>query len=386
MENVSGNISYAYYFISMSWDSKKAFSDSVRRAFPTAIIYDKTADYKSVPYISDLQTAERFLQGGGQTYDALRAFLPDMGCTMLVFIPDSRVLCVSHHYSFKNKSSDELIALRQSGMFRTLEYPNAPACSFDELARKICGALGTDFSPVCKSFLLEITHASPHYDTADELEADNLPLLYGLVSGDEGYAFVPESTVRAGLSHTWGSRSFMRLYAYEGAFVFVNLIDSKERAGYLARQDEYGNKTYGGVDEYFYMGSCPLTANHGILFSVEFVMSLKALINGVSAYRNNSRQQRSFYKRIREAGDYRKRVLRVLQKAEGVAISEIGNLGRVIQDSQHISPLLERVKYLLELLESDLNLMYSERNNILITFLTVLGLLLAFMQIIIALV
>ena len=64
----------------MSWDSKKAFSDSVRRAFPAAIIYDKTGDYKSVPYIADLQTAERFLQGGGQTYDALRAFLPDMVC------------------------------------------------------------------------------------------------------------------------------------------------------------------------------------------------------------------------------------------------------------------------------------------------------------------
>ncbi|MBQ1375169.1 MAG: hypothetical protein IIY69_02695 [Clostridia bacterium] len=384
MENISGNISHAYYFISLRWESKKSFTDSIKARFPSAVVYDRTAQYKDAPHIADLQTAERFLHGGGQTYDAARVFLPDMGCTMLVFIPDSRVLCVSHHYSFKDKTSDELIALRQSGQFKPLSFPSFPSCSFDELSGRLCGELGVEFKPVCKSFLLEITHMSPHYDTADELESAEMPLLYGLLSGDEGYAFVPQSVKLGGLAHTWGSRSYMRLYAYDEAFLFINLLDSRERSRYLMRQDEFGGKIYGGVDDYFKMGSCPLTVNHGILFSVEFVMALKALINGVSAYRNRSRQHTSFYRRIKEAGDYRRRVLSVLQKAEGVEISEIGALGKVIQDSQRISPLVEKVKYMLELLEADLNLMYSERNNILITFLTVLGLLLAFMQVILA--
>ncbi|MBQ3379854.1 MAG: hypothetical protein IJG50_08350 [Clostridia bacterium] len=383
MENVSGNISYAYYFITLRWNSKKDFIDCAVRLFPSATVYDEYAEYKEKSYFSELQTAQRFLHGGGQTYEVARILLPELGCTMLTFIPDSGVFCVSHHFSFDNKSSDELIALRQSGMKRPLAFPKSAPCSFDELAKRLCAQLGTPSDPVSKSYLLEITGSSSPYDTVDELEKAEAPLLYGLISGDEGYAFVPENTVRAGLSHTWGSRRFMKLYAYEGSFVFVNLIDSKERLDYLERQEEYGRKTYGGVDDYFYMGSCPLTVNHGILFSVEFVMSLKTLINGVSAYKNKSRENRSFYKRIREAGNYRKRVLTVLNKAEQVEISEIGSLGRVIQESQNIAPLVEKVKYMLELLEADLNLMYSERNNMLITFLTVLGLIIAFVGIIV---
>ena len=235
-----------------------------------------------------------------------------------------------------------------------------------------------------RSYLLEITGMAADYQTAAEVEQAEAPLLYGLLTGDEGYAFVPRETVDARLAFHWGSRDFIRVYGDEGAFLFLNLLHSTERQHYLERQEVYGNRIYGGVDDYFHMGSCPLTVNHGILFSVEFVMVLKALINWVMAAQSNGAARKSFYRRIRETNENRKRVLTVLHKAEEVAIAEIGALGSILQESQHIAPLVEKVRHMLELLESDLDLMYSKRNNILITALTVIGLIFALVQVLLA--
>ncbi len=75
----------------------------------------------------------------------------------------------------------------------------------------------------------------------------------------------------------------------------------------------------------------------------------------------------------------------VLEKVEKTEISEIGQLSAMLLESQHIALIVDQVKYLLELLEGDLSLIYSEHNNLLVTVLTVLGLLLAVWQVILAL-
>ena len=386
MEHISGNVSYSYYFSTMPWETRREFATKLRTLYPKAVVYDRNAEQPDPPYLKELKTAEDFLHGGGQPYEVERIFLPQYGCVMLTYVPDSRVLGISYHWSFSDRSSDELIAVRQSGLFAPVRFSDGTECSFQDLVGNICGKLGIPDLPTSKDVLIEITGMEENYATAAELEEAEGPLLYALLSGDEGYAYVPEKTVRDGLRFKWGSREFIRLYAFGEGFLFINLIDSAEREGYLGRQDEFGNKTYDGVNDYFYMGSCPLTVNHGILFSVEFVMVLKALINGVKAYQGQyeERRNKSFYRRIRETSDYRKRVLTVLQKADNIEISELGTLERVLQESQRIDPLVDKVKYMLELLEGDLNLLYSERNNTLITFLTIVGLFLALVQIVIA--
>ena len=73
-----------------------------------------------------------------------------------------------------------------------------------------------------------------------------------------------------------------------------------------------------------------------------------------------------------------------MEKVEQTEIAEIGELSSILLTSQHIVPIVEQVKYLLELLEGDLTLIYSERNNLLVTILTVLGLALAAWQIVLA--
>ena len=69
---------------------------------------------------------------------------------------------------------------------------------------------------------------------------------------------------------------------------------------------------------------------------------------------------------------------------ENLEISEIGELERVLLISQQIDPLIEKIKYLLELLESELDLLYQTSTNRLVNFLTAAGLVLAAWQVILA--
>ena len=67
--------------------------------------------------------------------------------------------------------------------------------------------------------------------------------------------------------------------------------------------------------------------------------------------------------------------LRHLGKAMS-CISEIGELEQLLLNSYHISPLIDSIKYLLELLESELELLYNQSTNRLVNFLTILSLIL----------
>ena len=91
-----------------------------------------------------------------------------------------------------------------------------------------------------------------------------------------------------------------------------------------------------------------------------------------------------YYTAAHQTRELRHKIIKVLEKVEQTQIAEIGELSTVMLDNQHIVPIVEQVKYLLELLEGDLTLIYSERNNALVTVLTVLGLLLAVWQVVLA--
>jgi len=394
MDGITGNVSYAYYFAKTPWKTGEAFAAAVTAAVPDTVRYVSDGSFDQA-YIKDMQTAEDFLHGGGQTYEAMRFFLTDRQpdyeaarfsgwCAMLSYLPNSGILVISFHCGFENRDSDELIKLRQCGWRLPIPFADGEK-SCEELKNRLCAKLRVEAEPTEQSYLLEITRFGGEEDI-DAAVLKHADLLYGLLTGDEGYAFVPPELVKERLCYSWGSRDFIRLFAFGQGFVFFNLLNGQEHDRYLERQRAYGTAQYGGVNPYFLMGSCPLTVNHGILFSVEFVMVIKCLVTGIISYQGSigSTEKRSFYKRIRETRDFRRRVIIALEKVEGIGITEIGEMNVMLMESQHIAPIVEKVKYLLELLESDLELMYSERNNILVTALTVMGLVLAGVQVLLA--
>ncbi len=389
-DTVNANITHTYYYENPT-KKTDTFIAKIKELFPDAIVYNMKEDMEH-EYLRDMKTAESFLHGAGQTYEVCRILLPsltpemensalDGWCVLVSFFPESNVSSVSVHYSVKDVERDELIAIRQSGEHRQYSF-DGTKLSAVQIAEKISSSLSLPPRVSERSYLCEITKIGS-YNTTDELEKNELKYLYGVMTGDEGYQFVPTDLVNERLSCSWSSRNFMRIYAFAHSFVFINLLASEQRESYLERQTDYGTKTYGSCNPYFYMGECPLTVNHGIMFSIEFVMMLKALINNVLSYQSEymDRKKQSYYKRIRTTHNFRQKIVMVLEKVERVEISEIGELTAILLDSQHISPIIDQVKYLLELLESDLELVYSERNNLLVTALTVLGILIALWQV-----
>lgn len=394
IQDMNVNISHAFYYVAAKFSSGNAFVNAVKKAFGAVTVYDENKSFDN-PYITDMQTVQSFLHGGGQTYRTYRVFLDDVCpdltragmsgfCTMISYFEESNIIALSFHYGLKGISSDKVIGIRQSGVNKEYDF-RGEMHSCTSLAEKIRKALGL-LPHVETSYLCEVTKFGDE-KTLDDIEEKHVKLLYGLMTGDEGYHFVPEDLVRERLANFWGSRDFMRIYAGRQSFLFINLLKTPRQQAYLDRQTQFGTDTYGSLNPYFYMEDCPLTVNHGILFSVEFAMLLRALINEVLAFQTEYKNKKfiSYYKRIRETRELRRKIIKVLEKVEQTKIAEIGELSAVLLASQHIVPIVEQVKYLLELLEGDLTMIYSERNNALMTVLTVLGLLLAVWQVILAL-
>ena len=394
VENINVNISHAFYYPSGVFKSGEEFINAIKKRFESVEVYDEDMKFDDAN-ISDMQIAQKFLRGGGQTYKVYRVFLkdlhlgdeskgPDKFCVMCSYFEESDIISLSFHYEMRGITSDEVIAIRQSGVHVGYEFADGNL-SCAALATKIKDVLGLQ-NHTESSIMIEVTKFGD-YDNLEKIEEEQSKLLYGMLSGDEGYEFVPDELVKERLELNWGSRDFIRIYACKEAFLFLNLLRTPRQKEYIDRQIQFGTATYGGCNPYFFMEECPLTVNHGILFSVEFVMVLKALINEVLVFQTERRKNAhvSYYKRIKATRDFRRKIIKVLEKVEQTQIAEIGELSAMLLTSQHVAPIIEEVKYLLELLEGDLSLIYSERNNLLVTILTVLELLLAVWQVILAL-
>ena len=393
IKDMNVNVSHSFYYTAGTGNSGEAFLNTIKKTFQKVTVYDENEKFDN-PYITDMQTVQSFLHGGGQTYRTYRAFLdgvcPDLKeagftgfCSMISYFEESNIIAISFHYGIKGITSDEVIGIRQSGVNREYTFKDGKSSIFN-LAKKMREMLGLD-EHVESSYLCEVTKFGS-LKSLEQIEKKHSKLLYGLMTGDEGYEFVPEELAKERLQNNWGSRDFMRIYAGRQSFLFINLLKTPRQQQYLDRQTQFGTDIYNSLNPYFYMEDCPLTVNHGILFSVEFAMILRALINEVLAFQSEYKKKShtSYYKRIKETRELRRKIIQVLEKVEQTEIAEIGELSSILLTSQHIVPIVEQVKYLLELLEGDLTLIYSERNNLLVTILTVLGLALAAWQIVLA--
>lgn len=393
IDSFNANISHSYFFEAKSAGAL-AFTKKVRAAFPNAILYLQTGENEH-PYLKDMQIAENFLHGGGQTYDVVRFLLPcfsadleknDLAgwCVMLTYFEETSISGISFHYEVKDRTTDQIIAYRQSGDQKKLIFAEGEFSCF-ELSEKIAALLGMRTPALERSYLCEITKFGDKA-VMREIEETELARLYAFISGDEGYEFIPQKHLEEQMKIFWESRDFIRIYADGKAFLFLNLLGSDSHEKYLDRQTQFGTEIYGGANPYFFLGSCPLTVNHGMYFSIEFVMMLKALINDVLQFQSEFRNTKkiSYYQRIRLTREFRRKIVMVLEKVDRVGIASIGKLSSILMESQHIGPIVDQVKYLLELLEADLSLIYSERNDLLMTVLTVLGLVFAAVQVLMA--
>lgn len=397
-KEMDGNI--CYYFSFSIYDGSRPggkreteLRQSIKENFPAAVFYDE-AEGEKEKFFRELKTAQDFLHGGGLPFPCFRVLLKEYDLKMegleifdsavfMTVFPDSDMAQVCVCISVKEGSGDDFVYLRHlQGNGRELNNRDGRKLSVRRIFEEAAQSLGRPVDDVEETYLVEIKKFGA-YDSVEQIFKEQLPLIYGMMCGDEGWRNVPEELASQRMENQWGSRDFIRFVTFGSNAIFFNLSSGQRAERYREQRRLFDQKYYGDMNPYFLLDSNVAGVNHGILFSLELVMVIKTICNRIL------RRQAAYYADdssslkadIRKTKAYRGELITTLNKVENLSISEMGELERVILRSQEIEPVIEKIKYLLELLESELDLLYQNSTNNLINLLTVAGLVLAAVQV-----
>ena len=402
-DRIDAKISYTFHFTLYPGDTHEVARTAMARVRAALqkgacdYLYSDAPEAAQHPAFRDLQVAESFLHGGGLPFACTRVLFParNIGLSgvdvtdsavMLTVFDEVNIAQLTIHLSVRGADTDTMVYLRHLQYNPTpLFTQNGVPDSIPGIFEAFCARVGSPHTDLQQTYLAEI-NAFLGYGSLSQALEEQPQRIYGLLCGDEGWPHVPESLARMRLQSQWGSRSFIRVISFGDNFLFFHLQDSPEAQAYLAHQRRFGQTFYGGVNPYFLLDAPLAGINHGILFSMEIVMVIKSIasriLNQHAAFQKA--QSGNFSRQIRRTKAYRRELITTLNRVENIGMSELGELETIMLNSQHITPIVEKIKYLLELLESELDLMYQNRTNTLVNILTVAGLLLSVVGIVLA--
>jgi len=393
---ISGNITHDFYVSIPVFSGQEDFTNLTKKVFRNICVYGEEGDDREYCF-THAKIVAQFLHSSKMVFNCKRCMVYDYQPVwaensplkefrmMLSCFWEDGIIRISFHTSFAEADADYIIAERQSGAHRRYRFADGQERTFAEIKEEVLRKLTREYHQFEETFLVEInewdTYSTDCIDPVTAVREREAKIMYGFLSGDEGWEYVPDTTVNARLEDSWSSRDFMRLYSFGPSFLLLNFNKGICHEKYMVRQTQFGTATYGGVNDYFLLPDCPLSVNHGIMHACEHVLVIKSIVDRVYHYHTSLRSNTRVAGNIRMSKKYRSEILGALNKIERVQISEIGELEQNIMRSQNISPVVEKVKSLLELLESELDLAYSTHTNLMVNILTVAGLLLTILGI-----
>ncbi len=414
--DIDGNICYHFSFSifdedkGLRTDDEQELREAIRQAYPTAVFHDDEAA-KDETFFKELAIGQGFLHGGGLPFNCFRVLLKDYDLqfgletrsaagtrkrtydiketkVFMTVFPESDTVQVCICLSVLDAEEDDFVYFRHvQGNGARLINKDGRRITIKDIFKEVSGSLKRNVSDIAENYLLEIKRFG-NEENVEEILHTEQKLVYGLMTGDEGWKHVPLEMADQRLQNRWGSRDFIRLISFGSNSIFFNLSQSPDAVNYRANRLNFDHSYYGDMDPYFSLDSNTAGLNHGILFSMELVMVVKTICNRIL------RRQAGHYagkdggkpaEEIRKIKIYRGELITTLNKVENLELSEIGEMERVLLIGQQIDPLIEKLKYLLELLESELDLLYNTSTNRLGTAIAVGGLIFAGIQIILAL-
>ena len=246
-------------------------------------------DKKLPPILADIKTAEDFLHGGNLTFPCYRYLWQGVECSvpgirlydshvLVTLYHDSSVCQVGLHFTAEVESPKDLVYLRQR--FGSPEAITSEGLSITGVADRFFAPFGIDSAESEKGYLMEITDFCGG-ERLEDLLRDNAQAIYGMMTGDEGYDYVPMELVNDRLNNRWGSRDFFSAIAFRNNFLLFHLVNGSRADQYRAYQKEFGTAHYGGPNPYFLMDAKTGGVNHGLYFSAETGMVAKAICSNV---------------------------------------------------------------------------------------------------------
>lgn len=414
--DIDGNLCYHYSFsiydekVGVRTDDEQELREVIRKAYPTAVFMDDE-NAEEEQFYRELAVSQGFLHGGGLPFNCFRVLLKDYdlqfsletrssACirrsaynikdtkVFMTVFPESDTVQVCICLSVLDAEENDYVYFRHvQGNGAKLLNQDGRLLSIRDIFNEISSCLKRNISDIAENYFLEVKRFG-NYESVEEILNTEQKLLYGMMTGDEGWKHVPLELANQRLQNCWGSRDFIRLICFGSNSLFFNLSQCPDAVNCRANRLNFDHTYYGDMDPYFSLDSDTAGLNHGIIFSMELVMVIKTICNRIL------RRQAGHYsgkhggkpaQEIRRLKAYRGELITTLNKVENLSISEIGELERVLLIGQQIDPLIEKIKYLLELLESELDLLYNTSTNRLGTAIAVGGLIFAGIQILLAL-
>ncbi|MGN1333728.1 MAG: class I SAM-dependent methyltransferase, partial [Anaerovoracaceae bacterium] len=217
---IDGNICYHFSFsifdeeTGLRTDDEQELRAAVRKTYPDAVFMDEQkADDEQL--FRDLKVVENFLHSGGLPFKCFRALMKnyrlgfdietvssngirkrhfdvrDSAVLMTVF-PQSDTVQVCVCLSVKNGTPDDFVYLRQvQGNGAKLKDKDGRILSIRDIFSEVSGCLGRKVTDVAETYLVEIKQLGV-YENVDEILEKEKKLVYGMMTGDEGWLHVPD--------------------------------------------------------------------------------------------------------------------------------------------------------------------------------------------------
>ena len=118
-------------------------------------------------------------------------------------------------------------------------------------------------------------------DEEDEaLRLRAAPELYGILTGDEGWPFVPQERAERAATEGWTSRSFLWITAQRSSVLVIN--DKSSACDYRDRAQRFFGRWLGVDTPYFREDFSVAGLDHGALYAVEKIIAMGVQADAVS--------------------------------------------------------------------------------------------------------
>jgi hypothetical protein len=192
--------------------------------------------------------------------------------------------------------------------------------------------------------------------------------IYGMITCDEGWRFVPETVAREKTRTQWSTRDFLTTISL-GISTLAIHCDKGERAEQYKDSQQSLRKAFGyPIEGYFAFEPRIAGLNHGLLLMVETAAIHFFLLDQVL-----KKTMVSEIKSIRFLLNQQEALVETLNKLQRLRIPEVGTLEQNIRDSMGVELKISEVRQRIEDVERILSVRYNQRINNLMIVLTVLG-------------
>ncbi|WP_010249393.1 hypothetical protein [Acetivibrio cellulolyticus] len=309
-----------------------------------------------------------------------------ISCSVILsYFPEVPTCSVMIYFKLQKFTIEKLIYLRQcfykDTKFELLGSNILDKCkiSFKELFEKYSNFIGI-YSNTYET--LDIPYTILELNDFDGLNVDFndvkvLKPIYGLLTSDEGWDFVPADKVKSKINISWSTREFIRVFSHLDSCVVFNFVKSPSAKTYREYQKKFRQNYFDYIEQYYMYNPNIAGLNHGILYTAEMALVLKSNLQKVIKD-NNKEQKKDHHKRrlkteILRLKKNREEIIEVLKKLEFKFLFKVEGLGELLLENMKYYVDKDKLINILQLTENDILFKYQEKINKIIILFTVIS-------------